>query len=155
MRTPDENNDFQCAHATILIDSYRHWSGRALITPTDSPVAAARRLYQASFAVVSHGTGPDPLFNYGNETALKLFEMSWEQLTRTPSRHSAEPSEREQRAELMTRVSRDGFMQGYRGIRVSASGRKFRIEDATIWNLLDETGSTIGQAACLRHWQFL
>jgi hypothetical protein len=155
MEPPDESHGFHTAHARFLIDSYHHWTGLELITTAAGPVETARRLYLAPFALVSHGTGLDPPFNYGNETALRLFEMSWDRFTRTPSRQSAELSDQRLRAELMTRVIRDGFMQGYSGIRVSSSGRRFRIDDAVIWNLLDETGSYCGQAAYLSHWQFL
>ncbi|MEI2783150.1 MAG: MEKHLA domain-containing protein [Candidatus Competibacter sp.] len=40
-------------------------------------------------------------------------------------------------------------------MRISKSGRRFRIRDALLWNLLDETGQPCGQAALFGDWQFL
>ena len=53
--------------------------------------ADAKALFEAPFAVLAHGTQPDPIFFYGNATALRLWEMSFEAFTRLPSRMSAEP----------------------------------------------------------------
>ncbi|MGL6039842.1 MAG: MEKHLA domain-containing protein, partial [Deefgea sp.] len=33
------------------------------------------------------------------------------------------------------------------------SGRRFWIENATVWNLIDEVGIKHGQAALLREWR--
>ncbi len=41
--------------------------------------------------------GRPHLLNYGNATAQTLWEMSWEELTRTPSRYTAETPEQERR----------------------------------------------------------
>jgi hypothetical protein len=40
-------------------------------------------------------------------------------------------------------------------VRVSKSGRRFIIEKATVWNLLDEVGAPCGQAATFGNWRFL
>jgi hypothetical protein len=40
-------------------------------------------------------------------------------------------------------------------VRVSASGRRFRISGATVWNLVDEQGWRRGQAAAFAEWQYL
>ena len=47
-------------------------------------------------------------------------------------------------------VARDGYVTGYRGLRVAKSGRQFRIGDVTVWSLLDERGGQVGQAAAYR-----
>jgi len=107
----------------------------------------------ASFAVVSHNTASDPVFNYANRTALQLFEMSWTQFTALPSRLSAEPMLQEERERLLQRVAERGFIEDYSGVRISASGRRFIIRNATVWNLQDEQGRPYGQAALLREWQ--
>lgn len=54
--------------------------------------------------VVSHGTEEDPILNYGNAVTLRLWEMSFEQLTSTPSRQTAEPMLREKRQALLDQV---------------------------------------------------
>jgi hypothetical protein len=105
--------------------------------------------------LVSRGTEPDPVLNYGNEAALKLWEMSWDELTRTPSRLTAEVPERDERARLLAAVTSNGFIDDYSGIRISKSGRRFRIARATVWNLITERGEACGQAATFDQWEFV
>lgn len=64
-----------------------------------------------------------------------------------PSRLSAEAPLREERQALLERVSRRGFIDDYAGIRISARGTRFRIENAVVWNLIDAAGVRHGQAA--------
>jgi hypothetical protein len=147
--------DFAIAHATRLARSLRHWTGRELL-PEIFPVAEpAEKIFHAPFVLVSHGTESDPILNYGNSSALALWEMSWEELTRTPSRLTAEAPDREERARLLEIVTRRGFIDDYSGIRVSKAGRRFRISRATVWNLLTEDGRPCGQAARFDKWEFL
>lgn len=142
-------------HTQLLLDSYRRWTGRELIARTGSIRDQAVSLYRAPFVVVSHGTQPDPILNYGNQTALTLWEMPVEDLLRTPSRMTAEPLQREERARLLERTSRQGFVDDYQGIRISRTGRRFRIDQATVWNLIDPSGQHAGQAATFSEWTFL
>lgn len=153
-REPGPGNRWQQAHAELLQDSFRRLTGRSL-PAADAGPDTARALYEAPFVVVSHDTQPDPVFDYANRCAQAVFEMDWEAFVRTPSRLSAEPVHRDARAALMTRVSRDGFIDDYRGIRVTATGRRFRIEQAVVWNLVDADGRLHGQAATFGHWAFL
>ncbi len=69
-----------------------------------------------------------------------------------PSRLSTEPMLREERQTLLDRVARAGFIDDYSGIRISATGRRFRIEQATVWTLIDEQGAVHGQAATFDRW---
>ncbi len=115
----------------------------------------AEQIFHAPFVLVSHGTEPDPVLNYGNQAALDLWEMSWAELTRTPSRLTAEAPNREERARLLAAVTARGFIDDYSGIRISKTGRRFRIAQATVWNLLSESGLPCGQAAMFSHWEFL
>jgi hypothetical protein len=105
--------------------------------------------------LVSHGTEADPVLNYGNQTALALWEMSRDELARTPSRLTAEAPNREERARLLDAVTQRGFIDDYSGVRVSKTGRRFKISRATVWNLLNEQGKPCGQAAMFRDWEFL
>jgi hypothetical protein len=133
-----------------MVMSYRGLTGRAMpLAPADDLATA---LWLAPAAIVAHGTEPDPVFFYGNRLALELFEMDFAAFTRLPSRFSAEPLLRAERARLLGRVSRDGFIDDYSGIRIAASGRRFRIERATVWNLVDAAGRRHGQAAVFEHW---
>ena len=112
-------------------------------------------LDHAAFVVVSHGTQADPILYYGNQTALSLWEMPVERLIQTPSRLTAEPMHREERARLMERTTREGFVDDYQGIRISSTGRRFRIDQATVWNLMNSSGQLVGQAATFSEWRFL
>ena len=95
------------------------------------------------------------MLNYGNQAALNLWEMSWDELTRTPSRLTAEMPEQEERARLLAAVTERGFIDDYSGIRISKSGRRFRIAKATVWNLVTERNEPYGQAAMFDYWEFL
>lgn len=141
-------------HAVRLLRSHRERTGRELIPGMDlsAPAAVARGVFEASRVIVSHGTESDPILNYGNATALELWEMSWDEFTRTPSRLTAEPPNRDERARLLAEVAARGFIDNYSGIRISKTGRRFRIERATVWNVTDESGVRIGQAATFDRW---
>lgn len=154
VNAPDESNNYLTEHARLLTSSYRHWTGRDLVDPGLPVVEQARTLYEAPFVVASHGTGGDPVFNYANRAALALFETSWPDFISMPSRLSAEPLEREQRAQLLERVRRCGFIDDYSGVRISATGRRFRIHRATVWEVMDAHGAPAGQAVMFRDWEY-
>lgn len=148
-------SDWAVAHAGTLARSFRHWLGRELLPGVTKPRALAEAMFAAPFVLVSHGTQEDPVLNYANRAALTLWEMSWDELTRTPSRLTAEPVAREERARLLTEVSQHGHIANYAGVRISRSGRRFRITQAIVWNLLDERGAHSGQAAMFDRWDYL
>jgi hypothetical protein len=52
-------------------------------------------------------------------------------------------------------VREHGFVDDYSGIRISKNGRRFRIRQATVWNLVDASGAFAGQAATFGRWEFL
>ena len=147
MDCPDPANDYQSGHARLLISSFRRFVGRPLIDEALSEVEAAQQLFQAPFVVVSHNNADDPVLTYGNVAALKLWETNWESLTRMPSRLTAEPVHREERARLLRATEENGFIDNYSGIRISATGRRFRISGAIVWTLVDDQGRRVGQAA--------
>jgi hypothetical protein len=95
------------------------------------------------------------VLNYGNATALALWEMNFEHLTSMPSRLIAEPDQREERARLLQRTTLVGFIEDYQGVRVTKSGRRFHVQHAAVWNLLDETEQLAGQAATYREYEML
>lgn len=140
----------------ILCDSFARLLGRPLLPGLPSQDRAlAQALYDAPVVIVSHGTEADPLFWFANRTAQRLWELEWERFTRLPSRLSAEADERTTREALLRRAEEHGYIDDYRGIRVSASGRRFAIEDVVVWNLTDEHGQRVGQAATFAKWTFL
>lgn len=152
---PCSLNDYLAPHVAILRNSLRHWTGRELAEPSWTDAEAARFVFHAPFVLVSHDMRADPVFNYANQMALALFEMDWETFTTLPSRMSAEPMERGERERLLNEVTKRGYIDHYRGVRVSRHGRRFLIEDAIVWNLLDAKGMHCGQAALFERWTFL
>lgn len=147
--------DFIETHGAELLRTYHRWTGRHLIEPCGDAHAETRMLFEAPFAVVSGGAEGDQILNYGNKTAMELWEMDWDTLTRTPSRLTAEPMHRDERAEFLRRVRERGFIDDYSGIRISSKGRRFRIAQATVWNVTDADGKYAGQAATFSKWEFL
>ena len=134
----------------LLTDSYARLV-RALLVP---PGTDADWLYrEAPFVVVAHGTDQDPKFIYANKAAQKCFEYSWEEFMSLPSRLSAEAPDRAERQSLLDEVARNGFLSGYRGLRVAKSGRRFIIEDGVVWELRDRDGMRHGQAATFLSWR--
>lgn len=141
--------------AQLLLNSFRRWTQRDLIERSGTVEEEAERLLMASFVVVSHGTEPDPALNYGNRVALELWDMDWEEFSRTPSRLTAEPENRDERERMLAQAATQGFIDDYRGIRISRTGRRFLVEQALVWNVVDDTGSKQGQAATFSRWTFL
>jgi hypothetical protein len=117
---------------------------------SDTTIEAA--MHATATVIVAHGTEPDPVFFYGNPAALRLFEANQPVFTAMPSRLSAEPMLRAEREHLLARVRSHGYIDDYSGVRVSTTGRRFRIERATVWNLVDEDGTIKGQAAKFSQW---
>jgi hypothetical protein len=134
----------------LLADSYARLLGRPLVSPAMPVAKATEWLYEsAPFAVLAHNTDPDPVFVYGNIAAQRRFGYSWDEITRLPSRLSAEAPNREEREQFLTRVQRLGYEEGYKGVRVTKSGQRFMIEEATLWQLLDADGKLHGQAVII------
>jgi hypothetical protein len=140
------------AHVQLLLDSFSRLLGRELVARAGSVGEQSARLFRAPFVVVSHGTEADPILNYGNAAALALWEMDFATLVRTPSRLTAEPVHRDERARLLERTRRDGFVDDYSGIRISSTGSRFRIERAIVWNVVNAVGTLRGQAATFDRW---
>jgi hypothetical protein len=136
----------------LLLDSYHHWIRQDLIERAADTKQQARMLFEVSFVVVSHGVEQDPILNYGNQAALDLWETSWDEFVKTPSRVTAEVGDRIERGRMLERARVDGYFRGYRGVRISSTGRRFLIERALIWNVIDPMGNPIGQAAMFSQW---
>ena len=139
----------------LLLNSYEKLLGDRLISRQENSEEQAKLLFLAPFVVVSHDTKSDPILNYGNQTSLELWQMNWQDFTKTPSRLTAEKIEQQERQKMIFIAARDGFIANYRGIRKTSSGKRFLIERATIWNVVDPRGVLRGQAATFSRWSFL
>jgi MEKHLA domain len=141
-------------HSQRILHSYQHWTGESLFDLSASPEEIAQNLFEAPFIVVSHGTEPDPIFNYGNSRALELWELSWEEFTRMPSRQSAEAIVQEERQSSLEEAATKGLKR-FSGMRISSTGKRFYIENITLWNVLDENQQQCGQAAFYSQWKYV
>jgi hypothetical protein len=140
------------ARLALMAESFVRLTGKSLVEASPS---LAQALWSAPRAIVAHGTEADPIFFYGNRMALDLFEMPASDFLRLPSHLSAEAPSRAERARLLERVRRDGYIADYAGVRISAGGRRFRIEQATVWMLIDDAGHNRGQAATFSQWVWM
>ena len=140
--------------AGLLTHTYLERLGKSLGPFALDAVAAAHWLYGAApFCLLVHNTAADPRFVYANRTAQSCFEYEWDEITRLPSRLSAEMPDQAERQGLIEAVTRAGFATGYRGLRIAKSGRRFWIEGVTMWQLTDATGTVRGQAAVYEDWR--
>jgi len=152
-RLPEALQAHWIAHSRALLESFRLRVGKELIARGGDARAEAERLFDAPFVAVSHGTEADPLLNYGNAAALSLWELSPSALIATPSRLTAEAELREAREHVLAETASKGFVTRYTGVRVSKTGRRFRIVDVTVWNVTDAEGRPCGQAATFAQWE--
>ena len=142
-------------HSRMLLNSYRHWTSEALEPALEEGGCCAEALFEAPLVVLSSRADDEQTLNYGNAAALRLWGMEWAVLTKMPSRLTAEPAERATREAFLQRVRQQGVIRDYCGVRVTSDGRRFRIERAVVWNLLDAKGHHHGQAAAFRDWSWL
>ena len=140
-------------HSLQLNKSYEELTGKKLAV-AESPEELAEKMYCAKKVLLSHDGTADPCFTYANKTAQELWELPWSDFIGLPSKYSAEPDERDQRQKLLQEVSEKGFIDNYKGIRISKSGKRFYIEGVTVWNII-ENGQKCGQAAVFENWQFI
>ena len=139
------------APLTAILDSYQRLLGEPLEPRFTDPLTLARWLDEsAPYCLLAHSDEADPRFVCANRAALRCFEYTWDELVGMPSRLSAEAPNRAERDALLSSVAEKGYARGYRGLRIAKSGRRFWIEDVTVWNLLDADGNPCGQAATYR-----
>lgn len=136
-----------------LIDAnYRRLLGSDLESLATSPGLGPRLRWldeAAPFGLLAHDGDTDPRFIYANATAARWFGYDRADIVGMPSRLSAGGEAQEDRDDLLREVTRQGLATGYRGLRRDRSGRRFWIEDVTMWNLIGRAGEHAGQAALL------
>lgn len=144
-------------HSLLLVESFERLTGRQLLpnlSADEGALSLAERLYEIDAVVLSHNGGDDPVFTYANRKSQTLFEYDWDTFLTLPSRLSAEPDRRDDRSVMLQAAAEQGYISNYGGVRISASGRRFEISNAIIWNLEGACGSKIGQAAVFDQFVF-
>lgn len=138
----------------LILENFRRWTGHDLVA-VEEPARDVEILFDAPRVVLAAfgNYGTDHVFGYANRAALEAFETTWSGLVGAPSSESAEPVHRDERRRLLDEVGKRGFIADYSGIRISRKGRRFRIKQATVFNLLDHAGSYVGQAATFTDWE--
>ena len=139
----------------LIMRSHETIVGIPLMNSNSTGAEVARELFYLENVVLAHDTQTDPVFRYANLSALALFEYTWEELIELPSRLSAEQEAQSKRSQTMQTVLRNGYINNYSGVRITKSGKRFVIENATIWNLVEENGSQAGQAAAFKTYHHL
>ncbi len=143
----------------LILESHRIAYGTPLMAggdPRANPRLWGQELFALDMAVLAHDGSADPKLTYANATALRLWRRSWEDMINMPSRLTAEPDQRRERAQALMQAQRQGAISSYSGIRVDAEGRRFCIAAAKVWTLHDQVvGREIGQAACFANWWWL
>ena len=134
-------------HVKILLDSFEKLVKKQIIVRTGDSAKDLKLIEESEFVLLSHNGEQDPKLNYGNQFALDLWELNWDDFIKTPSRETAEIDLRTRREEVLKIVKEKGFYDKYEGIRISSSGKRFKIKNAIIWNVLNESEVRIGQAA--------
>lgn len=143
----------RCAH---IAASYDKFFGVPLLQETFFTAAQlAEGMYRAPLVIVSHDNAADPVFRFGNEKALQLWRMDDEEFIGMPSRHSAEVEEQNERRKFLEEVRKNGFTDDYSGIRISAADERFEITKVKLWNVHDDEGRHIGQAAAFKEWNYV
>lgn len=131
---------------------WERWIADSYCALLSRELAPAVDLYRAPMAVLCHRLSDDPLLVYGNEFVQHLWERPWSSLVGMPSRLTAPPEHRAPRSQAL---ASNEVATGYSGERISATGRRFRIRDATIWPVADDAGTVVGQAATFQRYERL
>jgi hypothetical protein len=146
LAAPTPDNNYQANFIARVVRAFARVTGGDLIAEAGlDPAELGKSAWEGQFALLTHD--PGAILTYGNRFALDLWEMDWETLVRTPSRQTAPDEDRAARDVIMAEVERSGFTRSYAGRRVSHSGKLFRIENATVFTLIDEEGAGFGTGA--------
>lgn len=142
--------------AAAIAESYRLRLGKEIvpISGEASPGGIEQALMTSSSVILCHDGEPDPHFIFANNAAAAAWRMGVEQLVGMPSRLSAPPELRAERAQALAHAATDGVLIGYSGERVAADGSRFMIIDATVWTV-DLPGGEFGQAVVFNTWRVL
>ena len=147
--TPAKQHLAQC-----ILQSFERAFGRPLLAGL-SAGHQAQELFAGNTVVLAHDGSADPCLIYANAAALQLWERPWADMIGMPSRLTAEPQERSDRAQMLAKALQQHASEGYSGVRISSSGRRFQIHNARLWTLWGPGDQPCGQAAAFSSWWWL
>lgn len=129
-----------------ICGSFKEKTGDKLLDGTVMVQEAAERLFKAPFVCASHDA--EDVFNYGNQAALSLWGLPWDEFVGMPSTKSAQDDDgiQSERRELLDKAAESGVIRDYSGVRQASDGRKFKVDGAIVWTITNKDGEKIGQA---------
>ena len=142
-------------HVTLIIESYERICKKSFPIPGSKSNPLESVHHSSEYAIVSHGLQKDPIFNYANLAAQKLWKLSWEEFIQLPSKQSAKPDKIAKRELLLKEAFLKGYVENYEGTRIDKNGKEFFIKNVTLWNLMDKNGIMHGQAALFNEWEYI
>eukprot|EP00899_Mesostigma_viride_P014667 jgi/Mesvir1/23200/Mv22664-RA.1 len=120
-------------HSLLLLDSFHRATGATMFeSGAVELVDAARLVRDAPFACISAGVEEPPLVDYANVRTLDMFEAGWEQLPMPTAQLSAE------------------LFEGKAVSVTSPSGKKFKLDQVTAWDITNLDGKKLGRAVVAR-----
>ncbi|ASB50722.1 MEKHLA domain-containing protein [Alkalitalea saponilacus] len=152
---PSSENGYLEDYVYLITSSLRKLTNIEIVDFSLDLEQQAKQAFNSDYVLLAHNGTNEPVFNYANQAALSLFEMSWEEFTNMLSKYSAESDQREKREKLLADVAKNGYSKNYSGIRISKTGRRFEIRNAIIWNIYDSENNRIGQAAVFKEYDYL
>ena len=149
--------------AARILQSHQLAFGAPLIAPLAAdatPEQWAQALFASERVVLAHDGAdpagdPGPRLIYANRSALRLWRRSWAELVGMPSRLTAEPGARQERAQALLRARSQQAIANYSGIRIDSQGRRFQIEGARVFTLFNAAGEACGQSATFACWHWI
>lgn len=155
MTTTNRQNAYSVTHVTQITTSLKQLADIAIVDFSLSPEQQAQQAYEADYVLLAHNGTSDPIFNYANKKGQELFEMDWDEFTQMHSKYSAESDQQDDRDKLLADVKEKGYSKDYSGIRISKTGRRFYIKDVLLWNVYNQAGERIGQAALFHKYEYI
>eukprot|EP01023_Acetabularia_acetabulum_P018168 TRINITY_DN1917_c1_g1_i2.p1 TRINITY_DN1917_c1_g1~~TRINITY_DN1917_c1_g1_i2.p1 ORF type:complete len:259 (-),score=19.05 TRINITY_DN1917_c1_g1_i2:73-849(-) len=136
------------SYLKLIVDSYHKETGQKLI---EEQLNIGQQLWSADFGVLAHDISTTPyLFVYANQTALKVFGCSWDEIIGEASYKTADQSGQQERNKFTQEVMKNGYGVRYNIKRISlATGAEITIDHCIYFNVTDANGRIIGQAARL------
>lgn len=100
------------------------------------------------YAVLSHDTAGDPVYNYGNRAAVEVFKWPEDEFYQLPSRYSApDGTIRNSRSTDIQDAIDSDLKTIALAIRQTKHGELFQLTDVMLWNVYDDDGHRVGQTA--------
>lgn len=152
---PSDENSYLKDYIYQITSSLKKLANIEIVDSNLSLEEQAKQIFNSDFVLLAHNAANEPVFNYANQTALQLFEMSWDEMTNLSSKYSAEADEQAKREQFIAEVTEKGYSKNYSGIRISKTGKRFEIKNVILWNVYDSENNRIAQAAMFKEYKYL